>query len=148
MMGKRVNYCCRSVISPDPYVGTGEIGIPKHFATTLTYPTPVTDWNITELRYAVIRGIEEYPGARWVEISSSTSSGSSSAVDGNGTTIKHIDLSRMNKKEREGVANQLLASYKRGKGGKPAIVGRQLKDGDYVLMNRQVCVLFAFFLKE
>jgi hypothetical protein len=22
MMGKRVNYCCRSVISPDPYLGT------------------------------------------------------------------------------------------------------------------------------
>ena len=27
MMGKRVNYCCRSVISPDPYLGTNEIGI-------------------------------------------------------------------------------------------------------------------------
>ena len=26
MMGKRVNYCCRSVISPDPYLGTNEIG--------------------------------------------------------------------------------------------------------------------------
>ena len=35
MMGKRVNYCCRSVISPDPYIGCDEIGIPVHFAKTL-----------------------------------------------------------------------------------------------------------------
>ena len=28
MMGKRVNYACRSVISPDPFINTDEIGIP------------------------------------------------------------------------------------------------------------------------
>jgi hypothetical protein len=33
MMGKRVNFACRSVISPDPYIGTHEIGIPMVFAT-------------------------------------------------------------------------------------------------------------------
>lgn len=32
MMGKRVNYAARSVISPDPYLDTDEIGIPKYFA--------------------------------------------------------------------------------------------------------------------
>jgi DNA-directed RNA polymerase I subunit RPA1 len=38
MMGKRVNYACRSVISPDPYIAVNEIGIPPYFAVRLTYP--------------------------------------------------------------------------------------------------------------
>lgn len=38
MMGKRVNYACRSVISPDPYLAVNEIGIPPYFAMALTYP--------------------------------------------------------------------------------------------------------------
>ena len=28
MMGKRVNYAARSVISPDPLIGTHELGFP------------------------------------------------------------------------------------------------------------------------
>lgn len=62
MMGKRVNYCCRSVISPDPYLGTNEIGIPVNFAKTLQYPVPVNDWNVKYLRTLVERGPFEYPG--------------------------------------------------------------------------------------
>ncbi len=62
MMGKRVNYCCRSVISPDPYLGTNEIGIPLHFAKTLHYPTPVNDWNVKYLRTLVENGPDQYPG--------------------------------------------------------------------------------------
>lgn len=38
MMGKRVNFACRSVISPDPYLAINEIGIPPYFALRLTYP--------------------------------------------------------------------------------------------------------------
>ncbi|KAB2608190.1 DNA-directed RNA polymerase I subunit rpa1-like [Pyrus ussuriensis x Pyrus communis] len=33
MMGKRVNYACRSVISPDPYLAVNEIGIPPCFSS-------------------------------------------------------------------------------------------------------------------
>jgi hypothetical protein len=62
MMGKRVNFCCRSVISPDPYIGTNEIGIPVHFAKSLHYPTPVNSWNVKYLRTLVQRGPFEYPG--------------------------------------------------------------------------------------
>jgi DNA-directed RNA polymerase I subunit RPA1 len=126
MMGKRVDYACRSVISPDPYVGTNEIGLPRYFATVLTYPTPVIDLNIKEMRQLVERGVE-YPGARWVEISG-----------------KRVDLSKMKKHKREAIAAQLLTHIK--KGGMPALVGRQLRDGDYVLMNRQVG--FYFWLRE
>lgn len=38
MMGKRVNFACRSVISPDPYLSVNEIGVPPYFALRLTYP--------------------------------------------------------------------------------------------------------------
>jgi DNA-directed RNA polymerase I subunit RPA1 len=62
MMGKRVNHCCRSVISPDPYIGTNEVGIPVSFAKTLYYPTPVNSLNIKRLRRQVINGANEYPG--------------------------------------------------------------------------------------
>lgn len=62
MMGKRVNYCCRSVISPDPYLGTNEIGIPVHFAKSLDYPVAVNNWNVKYLRTLVEHGPEEYPG--------------------------------------------------------------------------------------
>jgi DNA-directed RNA polymerase I subunit RPA1 len=62
MMGKRVNYCCRSVISPDPYIGTNEVGIPVRFAKTLHYPTPVTSWNVKLMRQLVENGPDEYPG--------------------------------------------------------------------------------------
>jgi DNA-directed RNA polymerase I subunit RPA1 len=119
MMGKRVDYACRSVISPDPYVGTNEIGIPLYFASILTYPTPVTEGNAKEMRHLVERGPHQYPGARWVEMEG-----------------VRVDLSKMNPARREAIAAQLLTHVKRG--GMPAMVGRQLRDGDYVLMNRQV----------
>ena len=125
MMGKRVNYACRSVISPDPYIGTNEIGIPRHFAVTLTYPTPVTDINIEEMRNLVERGPSQWPGARWVEFPD-----------------RRVDLSKMDNHQREAVAARLLMYAK--KGGRPAIVGRQMRDGDMVLMNRQVrCCTWA-----
>jgi hypothetical protein len=62
MMGKRVNYCCRSVISPDPYIGTNEVGLPLHFAKSLHYPEPVNEYNVKRLRALVERGPFKYPG--------------------------------------------------------------------------------------
>lgn len=56
MMGKRVNFAARSVISPDLYLDTNEIGVPLYFAKTLTYPEPVTDYNVNNLRKLVING--------------------------------------------------------------------------------------------
>ena len=37
MMGKRVNYGARSVISPDPYLSTDQIGVPVFMAKKLTF---------------------------------------------------------------------------------------------------------------
>lgn len=62
MMGKRVNFAARSVISPDPYINVNEIGIPMVFAKKLTYPEPVNQFNYEKLRLAVKNGPEVHPG--------------------------------------------------------------------------------------
>jgi len=37
IMGKRVNYACRSVISPDPLLNTNQVGVPLVLARKLMY---------------------------------------------------------------------------------------------------------------
>jgi len=56
MMGKRVNHSCRSVIGPDVFLETNEVGIPESFAKLLTVPEYVTRLNIDEMRQAVLNG--------------------------------------------------------------------------------------------
>lgn len=68
-MGKRVNYACRSVITPDPYLDVDEIGIPQIFAKRLTFAEPVNYLNAAQLRQAIRRGPDEHPGAAIVETS-------------------------------------------------------------------------------
>ena len=46
IMGKRVNFAARSVITPDPNIDVEEIGVPEIIAKKLTFPTPVTAWNV------------------------------------------------------------------------------------------------------
>jgi DNA-directed RNA polymerase I subunit RPA1 len=62
MMGKRVNFAARSVITPDPFLSIEEIGIPEIFAKSLTYPVPITEWNVADLRKMVLNGPDVYPG--------------------------------------------------------------------------------------
>lgn len=95
-MGKRVNFACRSVISPDPYIGTNEIGVPVKFAKKLTYPTPVNPLNVEEMRKLVVRGPNEYPGAVWVD---ELASG------------RRFDLTKMNQTKREAIAARLLSAH-------------------------------------
>ncbi|KAK7474278.1 hypothetical protein BaRGS_00034470, partial [Batillaria attramentaria] len=122
MMGKRVNYAARSVISPDPCISTNEIGVPEVFARKLTYPQPVTPWNVHELRQYVINGPNVYPGASLV-------------MNEDGSVTK---LSATNATQREAVAKQLLTpNDTSGKPMLPKQVFRHLKDGDVMLLNRQ-----------
>ncbi|KAI0010589.1 beta and beta-prime subunits of DNA dependent RNA-polymerase [Xylariaceae sp. FL0662B] len=122
MMGKRVNFAARSVISPDPNIETSEIGIPPVFAKKLTYPEPVTSHNFREMQQAVINGIDKWPGAAAIE-------------NENGQII---NLKNKSVEDRVALANQLLApsshNHSRMKGKK---VHRHLGNGDVVLMNRQ-----------
>jgi len=122
MMGKRVNYAARSVISPDPNIDTNEIGVPPVFATRLTYPEPVTSHNVRELAQAVINGTEKWPGA--------------SALENEAGQI--LNLRWKTAEERESLAHQLLTPSTINNGGvKNKKVHRHLANGDVVLMNRQ-----------
>ncbi|KAH9827522.1 DNA-directed RNA polymerase I subunit rpa1-like [Teratosphaeria destructans] len=124
MMGKRVNFAARTVISPDPNIETNEIGVPPVFAIKLTYPEPVTQWNLEELQEAVRNGPHEWPGAVAIE----------------SETGQVINLERKNAEERTALANQLLApSVGAGsvRGTRPKKVHRHLNNGDIVIMNRQ-----------
>jgi DNA-directed RNA polymerase I subunit RPA1 len=46
MMGKRVNYAARSVISPDPSLNTNEVGVPMFMAKKLTFPENINEYNL------------------------------------------------------------------------------------------------------
>lgn len=128
MMGKRVNYSCRSVISPDPYLAVNEIGIPPNFALELTYPERVTPWNLVKLRKAIINGPVIHPGATHY-------------ADKLG--IKKLRKEHL--KERISISRKLPSSRglltQHGKGSdyefEGKFVRRHLQDGDIVLVNRQ-----------
>ena len=122
MMGKRVNFAARSVISPDPNIETNEIGVPPVFAKKLTYPEPVTSHNFKELKEAVINGVNKWPGAAAIE-------------NENGQVI---NLRMKTPEERLALANQLLATSSNvSNGSRNKKVHRHLTNGDVVLMNRQ-----------
>jgi len=42
LMGKRVDYSARAVVTPDPHLSIDEIGLPRSMCQTLTVPVPVT----------------------------------------------------------------------------------------------------------
>ena len=46
LMGKRVDFSARTVISGDPNIALDELGVPWSIALNLTYPEPVTAHNI------------------------------------------------------------------------------------------------------
>ena len=118
LMGKRVNFSARSVIAPDPYIATDEVGVPEIFAKTLSFPERVTDYNKDRLSQAIINGCDKYPGANFV-------------IDPNGQTFQ---LKNMKEGRRQAIANQI---YQEPDGDLPWTVGRHAINGDYVLINRQ-----------
>ncbi|KAF9247391.1 hypothetical protein BU15DRAFT_84891 [Melanogaster broomeanus] len=131
MMGKRVNYAARSVISPDVNIEPDEIGIPPVFARKLTYPEPVTPLNVHQCRQWVINGPKNYPGATMVEFE-----------DG-----RLQSLDKMTKEQRQAIADLLFTPQDASGGGRnglstktPSInkkVYRHLQDGDILILNRQ-----------
>ncbi|KAA8490883.1 DNA-directed RNA polymerase II subunit 1 [Porphyridium purpureum] len=66
IMGKRVNFSARTVITADPNLMLDEVGVPKTIAMNLTYPEVVTRFNYEEMMRLVVNGPDEYPGAKYV----------------------------------------------------------------------------------
>ncbi|EEB08017.1 DNA-directed RNA polymerase I complex large subunit Nuc1 [Schizosaccharomyces japonicus yFS275] len=130
MMGKRVNYAARSVISPDPNIETNEIGVPPVFAVKLTFPEPVTPYNYNELRKAVINGPSKWPGATHIQ-------------NEDGTLVSLMPLTV---EQRTALANQLMTpqsniisspySYSRIVNTNKKVF-RHVRNGDMLILNRQ-----------
>jgi len=108
LMGKRVDFSARSVITPDPNIDLDELGVPEAIAINLTFPETVTQFNRDRLMTAIRNGPTTYPGA------------------------KNIVLKQENRTIRLGYVNKDMLDLKEGD-----IVHRHLVDGDVVLFNRQ-----------
>ncbi|KAI9221947.1 hypothetical protein BC828DRAFT_404467 [Blastocladiella britannica] len=128
MMGKRVNYAARSVISPDPWIETSEIGIPPVFARKLTYPEPVTGHNVRELMQCVMNGPDAWPGATHIQLE-----------DGQMQSLENLTA-----EQRAALAAQLLTPQAQISTNQPSYVAhtnkkvyRHLRNGDILLLNRQ-----------
>ena len=63
LMGKRVNFCARSVITSDPNLSLDELGVPLKIAMGVTVNDVVTPFNIDKLTELVRNGRYNYPGA-------------------------------------------------------------------------------------
>ena len=107
-MGKRVDFSARTVISPDPNLDVDELGVPQEIAMVLTIPEIVNRINIAELTTKVILGPGRPDGAK-----------SLIREDGN---VVHLELCENRDRIR------LQHGW---------TVERYMKNGDYVIFNRQ-----------
>jgi len=109
LAGKRVNFAARAVISPDPKIKFGEVGVPLIVAKELTVPEKVTEWNLDYLKEFIKNGPGVYPGANYF-----------------------YSLDGKKKKITEDTKEQILEEYQIG-----CIVERHLINGDISIFNRQ-----------
>ena len=107
LMGKRVDFSARSVITPDPELSITELGVPMKIAMNITKPVFVTKKNISYLTYLVKNGPDVYPGAKILEKANKTS-----------ISLRYVD--------RANITIQVGDT-----------VHRHMLNGDYVLFNRQ-----------
>ena len=107
LMGKRVDFSARSVITGDPNLSIRELGVPLKIAMNITYPVIVNERNKLFLIRLVRNGPEEYPGAKVLERKS-----------GEHISLRYIDRDSLTIQAGD-------------------IVHRHMLDGDSVLFNRQ-----------
>ena len=67
LMGKRVDFSARSVITPDPNISIKELGVPLKVAKNITYPQMVNKRNMAYLTTLMRNGPNVYPGANILE---------------------------------------------------------------------------------
>tara|TARA_E500000178_G_scaffold157166_1_gene156920 strand:+ start:890 stop:6949 length:6060 start_codon:yes stop_codon:yes gene_type:complete len=107
LMGKRVDFSARSVITPDPNLSISELGVPLKIAKNLTKPITVNSKNKNYLMKFIMNGPDIYPGAKIYE-----------KKNGDCISLRYVDR----------------GSIKLENGD---IVHRHVMDGDAVLFNRQ-----------
>ena len=107
LMGKRVDFSARSVITPDANIGIGELGVPLQIAKNITYPVKVNSRNKKFLTKLVQNGPDTYPGAKILD-----------KKNGDNISLRYTDRDSIELAEGD-------------------TVHRHLMDGDAVLFNRQ-----------
>jgi DNA-directed RNA polymerase II subunit RPB1 len=107
--GKRNDFTARGVISPDPFIGINEVGIPRSVAITLTKKVPVNGLNVVSLTEMVKNGPFEVYGANMVTL-----------LDGRTVDLKEIEDTESILPLKEGM-----------------FVERHVIDGDLGTFNRQ-----------
>lgn len=107
LMGKRVDFSARTVITCDPTLDLDQLGVPRSIAENITIPEVVTPQNIDEMRKLVINGPTNWPGAKYIK----------------GEGGKIIDLNYAK-------TTETFIDY-------GYIVERHLRNDDFVLFNRQ-----------
>ena len=113
LLGKRVNFTARSVISPDPNLRIDQVGIPLDVAKILTFPERATKHNINHLK-ELIRNGPVWPGANEILYARS------------GDKIS-LSFLRTRKKRNEKASELRYGD----------VVMRHLNNTDVVLFNRQ-----------
>ena len=108
LMGKRVDFSARSVITPDANIDVDELGVPEEIAMNLTFPEVVTVYNRDRLMTYIRNGPSKYPGAKSVFLKD----------DNRPISLKYVNPDMIDLKDGD-------------------IVHRHLVDGDVVLFNRQ-----------
>lgn len=108
LMGKRVDFSARTVITGDPNLSIRQVGVPLKIAMNLTVPEIVNEANRAFLQSCVRNGPDKYPGAKSFK----------RAKDGNTYNLRILS--------RRGVDLEF-----------GDIVHRHMTDGDPVLFNRQ-----------
>lgn len=111
LMGKRVDFSARTVISGDPNISLDELGVPWSIALNLTYPETVTVHNRQRLQRLVENGPHPPAGE--------TGAKCIIREDGNRLDLRFL---------RKDADRHLEIGY---------IVERHLQNGDFVLFNRQ-----------
>ena len=107
LMGKRVDFSARSVITPDPNLSIVELGIPLKIAKNLSKPITVNKRNKNYLKKLVINGPDIYPGAKIYE-----------KKNGETISLRYVDRESIILEDGD-------------------IVHRHLLNNDNVLFNRQ-----------
>ncbi len=108
LMGKRVDFSARSVITPDANIDLDELGVPEEIAINLTFPEIVSPYNRERLFGYIRNGPEKHPGAKSVYIKKDKATFS----------LRYVNPDTIDLKEGD-------------------VVHRHLIDGDIVLFNRQ-----------
>jgi DNA-directed RNA polymerase beta' subunit len=107
LMGKRVDFSARSVITPDPNLSIRELGVPKKIAMNITKPVVVNNRNRDFLQQLVRNGPDIYPGANILE-----------KKTGGDISLRYMDRSTIVLENGD-------------------VVHRHMMDGDGILFNRQ-----------